>query len=60
MVGANAGNRTILTGSILTDLNATQTIELQVFQNSGGNLNIGSSAGEGSTYISIIKISAPV
>ena len=60
MVGANAGNRTILTGSILMDLNDTQTIELQVFQNSGGNLDIGNGSGEASTYISIVKIQAPV
>ncbi len=60
MMSATQGNKTIQTGSCMIDLDDGDIIELSVFQNSGGNLDFGSSSGEASSRISITKILAPV
>ncbi len=60
MMLANSGNKTLQTGSCMVDINDGDTIELSVFQTSGGNLDFGASTGEAGSRISITKLASPV
>jgi len=53
-VTANSGDSTILVGSTTVSCVATDYIEVQVYQNSGGNLNINYGASESSFTITYL------
>jgi hypothetical protein len=57
---ANQGNNHIHSGSYFVNLADNDTIELQVFQDSGGNLSHGTNTGEKETKLTVIKIHAPI
>jgi hypothetical protein len=53
---ATSSGRTIFTTCFICELSATDTIELIVFQNSGGNLNVGSASTTAHTKFNVSMI----